>query len=158
MLSFLVLQIGCAAFALGLILERRNATTTHPIINAAVQELATGVVFLVPALLLPHEFVKWNWRGLGAIAYLFLVGGVVGYSGYIYAMKHLPVSPVSIYTYVNPVVAVLAGWLVYGEVFGRLDIVAGFVILLGVLIVKRHSGRADLTILEESRRAAGGQS
>jgi drug/metabolite transporter (DMT)-like permease len=139
MLSFIVLQIGCGAFALGSILERRHATTTHPIVNAAVQELATGIVFLIPALFLPDQHATWNWRGVAAISYLFLIGGVVGYSAYIYAMKNLPVSLVSVYTYVNPVVAVILGSLIYGEKFSPLNILAMLVIFAGVLIVKQFS-------------------
>jgi drug/metabolite transporter (DMT)-like permease len=56
-------------------------------------------------------------------------------------MKHLPVSLVSVYTYVNPLVAVLLGALIYGEKFDLLSIVAMFVVFAGVVIVKRFSGR-----------------
>ena len=139
--SFLILQIGCGGFALGSILERRHKTTTHPVINGAVQELATGVVFLIPALLMHHEPVKWNVRGVGVVLYLIVFGGIVGYSAYIYAMKHLPVSLVSIYTYVNPVVAVILGSLLYGEKFGVPDAAAMVTVALGVVIVKRFSER-----------------
>jgi drug/metabolite transporter (DMT)-like permease len=137
--SFLILQLGCGGFALGSILERRHQTTTHPIINAAVQELATGAVFLIPALFMHHEPVKWSSRGVGVVLYLIVFGGIVGYSGYIYAMKHLPVSMVSIYTYVNPVVAVILGSLLYREKFGAIDIAAMFIVIVGVLVVKRFS-------------------
>ena len=136
--SFLVLQLGCAGFALGSILERRHATTTHPVINGGVQELATGFVFLVPALLM-HQQVVWNWRGLWAVLYLIVFGGIVGYSSFLYAMKHLPVSLVSIYTYVNPLVAVIVGSLLYAESFHALNFVAMVVVFAGVLIVKRYS-------------------
>jgi drug/metabolite transporter (DMT)-like permease len=141
--SFLILQIGCGGFALGSILERRHQTTTHPIINAAVQELATGAVFLVPALLMHHEPIKWSLRGFGVVLYLVVFGGIVGYSAFIYAMKHLPVSLVSIYTYVNPVVAVILGALLYGERFGAMDIAAMLTVILGVLMVKRFSERSE---------------
>jgi len=137
--SFLVLQLGCAGFAVGSILERRHATTTHPVINGAVQELATGLVFLVPALFM-NQPVVWEWRGVWAVLYLIVFGGIVGYSSYLYAMKHLPVSLVSIYTYVNPVVAVILGSLLYGESFHATDLIAMVVIFIGVLIVKRYSG------------------
>jgi drug/metabolite transporter (DMT)-like permease len=140
--SFLILQLGCGGFALGSILERRHHTTTHPIINAAVQEVATGAVFLIPALFLHHEPVKWSGRGIAVVLYLIVFGGIVGYSAFIYAMKHLPVSMVSIYTYVNPVVAVILGSLLYGEKFGRVDIAAMLTVILGVLIVKHFSERA----------------
>jgi drug/metabolite transporter (DMT)-like permease len=140
LLSFVVLQLGCGGFALGSILERRHASTTHPIINGGVQEIATGVVFLIPALFL-NQPVHWSWKGVLAVLYVIVFGGIVGYSSYLYAMKHLPVSLVSIYTYVNPVVAVILGALLYGEGFRAVDMTAMLVIFAGVLIVKRYSGR-----------------
>jgi drug/metabolite transporter (DMT)-like permease len=137
--SFLILQLGCGGFALGSILERRHRTTTHPVINAAVQELATGLVFLIPGLLMHHDPVKWSFRGVAAVAYLVVFGGIVGYSSFIYAMKHLPVSLVSIYTYVNPAVAVLVGALLYGEKFSGLDVAAVVIVMVGVALVKLFS-------------------
>ncbi len=155
--SFVILQLGCGGFALGSILERRHRTTTHPVINGAVQELATGVVFLIPALFL-RQPVHPSWKGFAAILYLIVFGGIVGYSAYLYAMKHLPVSLVSIYTYVNPVVAVIVGALLYGEGFQPLDLVAMLIIFVGVMIVKRYSGehrsaeaQTGLTVGTESR-------
>ena len=150
MTSFLVLQLGCAGFAVGSILERRHSTTTHPVINGAVQELATGLVFLVPAMFM-HQPVIWSWRGAWAVLYLIVFGGIVGYSSYLYAMKHLPVSLVSIYTYINPVVAVILGSLLYGESFHGTDFVAVAVILAGVLIVKRYStGSNDVAVVAQA--------
>jgi drug/metabolite transporter (DMT)-like permease len=55
------------------------------------------------------------------------------------AMKHLPVSLVSVYTYINPAVAVILGALIYGEKFGAIEIAAMAIIFVGVLMVKRFS-------------------
>ena len=137
-LSFVVLQVGCGGFALGSVLERRHQTGTNPLITGAVQELATGTVFLIPVLFY-HPAAKWNAKGGLALLYLTVFGGIIAYTAYLYAMKHLPVSLVSIYTYVNPVVAVLAGSLLYGEAFSKLELAAMILILAGVLIVKRFS-------------------
>ena len=154
--SFLILQLGCGGFALGSILERRHSTTTHPIVNGAVQELATGLVFLVPALLLPHPPVHWTARGITAILYLIVFGGIVAYSSYLYAMKHLPVSLVSIFTYVNPVVALVAGSLLYGERLKSRYVISMAIIFAGVLIVNRYSRRGGpSTGIEEEAVAAG---
>mgnify|MGYP000935240541 CR=1 FL=1 len=139
-MSFVVLQIGCAAFALGSILERRHRTHAHPIVNAAVQELATGIVFLIPALAM-RESARWDVRGLAAISYLIVVGGVIGYSAFLYSMKHLPVSLVSIYTYVNPAVAVLVGFALYGERFHTIDMIAMAMICAGVVAVNHFSAK-----------------
>ena len=138
-LSFVVLQVGCGGFALGSVLERRHQTTTNPLITGAIQELATGIVFLIPVLSFHQPAAKWNSKGALALLYLTVFGGIIAYTAYLYTMKHLPVSLVSIYTYVNPVVAVLAGSLLYGEAFSRLELAAMLLILTGVLIVNRFS-------------------
>jgi len=154
--SFLILQLGCGGFAFGSILERRHATTTHPIVNGAVQELATGIVFLIPALLLPHPPVHWTARGVTAILYLIVFGGIVAYSSYLYAMKHLPVSLVSIFTYVNPVVALLAGSLLYGEGLKARYLVSMAIIFAGVLIVNRFSRRRSRSAGVDAEAVAAG--
>ena len=102
-----------------------------------IQQLAAGIVFLLPSLLLPHQPIRWTARGIWALFYLVMFGSVVGYSAYVYALQHLPVSVVSLYNYVNPVVAVLLGALVFHEEFGLRDMFAMGVIFLGVALVKR---------------------
>ena len=140
-LSFVLLQIGAAGFAVGAIRERNHDSNTHPIVNAAVQEVATGLVFLVPGLLLPHDTIHWTSKGLLAVLYLIVFGGIVGFSAFIYAMKVLPVALVSIYTYVNPIVAVIvAAWL-YGEKLGWIEGLSMMFVVAGVIIVQRFAYR-----------------
>ena len=68
--------------------------------------------------------------------YLVLVGSIVGYSAYVYALKYLPVSTVSLYAYVNPIIAVVLGTLLLSEPFS-LRIVRG----LGAGL-RRHRDRS----------------
>jgi drug/metabolite transporter (DMT)-like permease len=91
------------------------------------------------ALLAGGPPIVWNLRGVGALVYLALFGSIVGYSAYIYAMDKLPVALVSLYTYINPVVALWLGWLVYRESFGRMEAVGMAIIFVSVTIVKRSS-------------------
>jgi len=63
----------------------------------------------------------------------------VGYSSYIYVMDRLPVAVVSIYSYVNAIVAVALGWLFYREPFGLKEAAAMVVIFAGVTAVKRYT-------------------
>jgi drug/metabolite transporter (DMT)-like permease len=72
-------------------------------------------------------------------------GSLVGYSAYIYAMDRLPVAIVSIYPYVNAVVAVTLGWLFYREPFGLREAIAMMIIFAGVAIVKRYARRKPAT-------------
>ena len=141
--SFLILQLGCSGWSLGSILHRRQTTRTHPVVSAALQQLATGLFFLVPALIvLKSHPPAWSWRGASAIVYLAVFGGIVGYSAYIYALSNLPVSIVSIYTYINPIIALWVGWLFYRESIGPREIIAMIVIFAGVALVRRFSRSA----------------
>ena len=142
--GFVVLQFGCASWSFGSIYQRRQITPAHPIVTGAIQQLAAGLVFLPPALLLPQPAVNWSFRGLAAILYLMVFGSIVGYSAYIYALSHLSVAVVSIYSYINPVVAIILGWLFYREPFGVREALAMAIIFAGVTLVKAFSPRKAL--------------
>jgi drug/metabolite transporter (DMT)-like permease len=137
--GFLILQVGMAGWSFGSIYQRRTAGKAHPIVAGAAQQLAAGLAFLPPALLLPEHPVYWSARGIGAMAYLVVFGSVVGYSAYAFALDRLPVAIVSIYPYINAVVAVTLGWLFYREPFGGREAAAMIVIFAGVALVKRYS-------------------
>lgn len=137
-LGFVILQIGGAAWAFGSVYQRRQPALAHPIVSGAVQQLAAGLGLLLPALFIPEHPIVPSFRGIAAICYLVVFGSIVGYSSYIYALSHLRVSVVSIYSYVNPVVAVFLGWLVYREPFGVREAAAMAIIFAGVALVKRY--------------------
>jgi drug/metabolite transporter (DMT)-like permease len=138
--GFLVLQFGALGWSLGSILQRRQQkATTHPVVSGGVQQLAAGVAFIVPALLGPWP-AHLQARSVWALLYLVVFGSIVGYSAYIYTMSHLPVAVVSIYNYINPIVAVALGWFFYREPFGFREALAMVVIFAGVAIVKASTG------------------
>jgi drug/metabolite transporter (DMT)-like permease len=106
------------------------------VIAGAVQQLAGGLAMTPFALAVREHPVHWSGRGVSAILYLVLFGSIVGYSSYAYALDRLPVAIVSVYPYVNAVVAVSLGWLFYREPFGIRETAAMTVIFVGVAIVK----------------------
>src|SRR5207253_1865446 len=67
---------------------------------------------------------------------LVIFGSIIAYGCYTYAVQTLPLSLVSTYSYVNPVIAVLLGWLILHEQLGWRVLISTAVILLGVIIVK----------------------
>jgi drug/metabolite transporter (DMT)-like permease len=138
LIGFLLMQLGVAGWSLGSIAQRKQVSLVHPFISGAVQQLATGLVYAIPALL-TRTPIHWTVRGTGALIYLVLFGSIVGYSAYIFAMDRLPVAIASIYTYINPIVAVILGWLVYREPFGVREATAAAVVFVGVAMVKRAS-------------------
>ncbi len=132
----LVLQAGCISWSLGSLLQKRLPTRAHAIVSGGIQQLAAGLAFVPLALLWPGE-IHYSPRGLGALLYLVVFGSIVGYSSYVVALERLPVAVVSIYNYVNPVVAVILGWIFYREPFGMREAAAMLVIFAGVAMVKR---------------------
>ena len=109
----------------------------------AAQMLAGGVMMLALGTL------QGEWRGLhfstrtaGALAYLSTIGALGGFVAYTYALRHLPVSLVSLYAYVNPVIAVALGVTLMGEPFDSRMALAAALVLAGVAIVRR-SGKSD---------------
>ena len=138
--GFLLLQIGSVSWGLGSILQKRHKAEMHPVASAAVQQFAAGLAFL-PAALLERSPAVWDAKGIGALLYLTVFGSIVGYTSYVIALGRLPISIVSLYTYINPVVAAALGSLFYREPFGRREIAAMCVIFLGVTIVKRYGQR-----------------
>ncbi len=139
--GFLILQLGNIAWGLGSLLFRRHTTVAHPFVSGAVQQFFTGALTLSLTMLIPQPAIQWSTSGTLAVLYLVTFGSIVGYSAYIYVLDKLPVSIVSIYTYVNPVVAVTLGWIFYREPFGRRELAAMLIIFLGVYLVKRAQGK-----------------
>jgi drug/metabolite transporter (DMT)-like permease len=137
-LGFLVLQLSAASWALGSLLQRNRRSRAHPFVIGGVQQLSTGLALVVPSMFqLPSA--HWNARGMAAVVYLAIFGGIVGYSCYALALSRLPPATVSIYTYINPVVAVFLGWWVYREPFGVREAGAMAIIFAGVAMVRRAS-------------------
>jgi len=152
--GFLLLQLGCCGWAIGSILQRRYATTAHPVVSGAIQQLATGVFGGLIAVLFERHPLHLTTRGVLGLAWLVVFGSIVGYSAFIYVMDKLPVSVVSIYNYVNPVVAVMLGWLFYREAFGGRELLGMVIIFAGVAIVKRFSSTARTKPLAVARVTA----
>jgi drug/metabolite transporter (DMT)-like permease len=142
--GFVILQIGMAAWAFGSIYQRRNTGRAHPVVAGGVQQLAAGLILAPLALAIPQHPIHWSARGAGAILYLVLFGSIVGYSSYIYALDRLPVAIASIYPYVNSVVAVILGCLVYREPFRWLEAASMAVIFSSVALVKRYSRKPEI--------------
>ncbi len=153
MIGVIALQIACIGWALGSSYSRRHAREENALGASAVQMIFGGL-FMLAAALVRGEFaaLTFTWRTLSAELYLIVFGSLVGYSAYLYALKHLPVSTVSLYAYVNPVIAVALGTLLLGEPFGWRVVAASAIVFAGIAVV-RFKGLAG-TAARATRRAA----
>jgi drug/metabolite transporter (DMT)-like permease len=134
-------QIACVGWAVGSSYARHrgrgHASGENVLVTAAFEMLFGGIALLIASLVL-HETARLTFtpRTAGALAYLTLVGAIAGFSAYAYALKHLPVATVSLYAYVNPVIAVVLGTLVLKEPFNARMIGAAIVVFVGVALVR----------------------
>lgn len=136
-LGMLALQVACLGWALGSSYSRRHAQNENALSAAAVQMLLGGLMMLAIALVRGEwDGLSFTPRSLAAEVYLAAVGSLAGYPAYIYALKHLPVSIVSLYAYANPIIAVLLGALLLAEPLGLRVIVATAAVLLGITVVR----------------------
>jgi drug/metabolite transporter (DMT)-like permease len=132
------LQIACLGWSIGSSYSRRHARSENILTITAAQMLAGGVMMLALGT------IQGEWRSLhfsartaAALAYLSTIGAIGGFVAYTYALRHLPVSLVSLYAYINPVIAVALGVTLLGEPFDSRMAVAAALVFAGVAIVRR---------------------
>lgn len=136
---------GGVSWAIGSIYSRRLAAPLEPLTASALQMLCGGVALMLAALVhgdlarfVPGAVSAHSWL---AFAYLIFVGSLVGFSTFVWLIKHSTPALVSTYAYVNPIVAVFLGWLVLGESITARTLAAAAVIVVSVAIVTTQRGR-----------------
>jgi drug/metabolite transporter (DMT)-like permease len=137
-LGLLALQAACLAWAVGSSYSKRHPHGESVIGATAVQMIFGGLIMLVVGTL-GGEWgrVSLHGRGVAALAYLTVAGSIGGFVSYIYALQYLPVSTVSIYAYINPLIAVILGALLLDEPFGVRTVVSMAIVFVGVALVKQ---------------------
>ncbi len=135
-----VLLSACVFWSTGSLFQRRAGWSASPAMNAAVQMLC-GAASLTLAGSLTGEWSRlqlaaFSPKALAALAYLVVFGSWVGFGAYVWLLKHTTPTRLATYAYVNPVIAVLLGWLVLNEPVTLRILWAGLCILTSVLIVQ----------------------
>jgi len=134
-------QVACLGWAIGSSYARRRRDESV-LVAAAFEMLFAGVALLIVGTAVGEwDRLAVSPRAITALAYLVGVGSMLGFSAYAYALAHLPVATVSLYAYVNPIIAVLLGTAVLGEPLTARIAVAGAVVLAGVGLVRRAERR-----------------
>ncbi|HEY0304162.1 MAG TPA: EamA family transporter [Longimicrobiales bacterium] len=136
----LALVLASVAWAGGT-LRARNAAHGDPIRDAAVQ-LLTGGLLLLPVSLAfgeGHAISQgFATSSLLALAYLVVVGSLIGYSAYVWLLHHVDAAKVSSHAYVNPLVAVMVGAGLAGEKIYSTTVIAAALILVSVFFIVRE--------------------
>ena len=139
-LGILAVQIACAGWAVASAYTRRHALSRN-VLGVAALQMFFGGLFMTIAGSVTGEWshLGFSARTLASLVYLTLAGSVIAFAAYSYALRHLPIATVSLYTYVNPVIAVALGTLLLGEPFRPAMLVAAAVIVVGIWSYVRQS-------------------
>ena len=149
--------IASFSWAVGSVYSKTAPQVPSNLQNVGMQMLIAGVVLLVGGYALGERVDVTQISALSAwaLVYLALVGGIIGFSAYVWLLKVSTAAKVSTYAYVNPVVAVLLGWALAGEEMSSRVVLAGAAVVLAVVLIttggRRARGRAGV----RSRKTLG---
>lgn len=142
-IGLIILVLGVINGSIGSIYMKKHPVKVSPVLNGGLQMFLAGIITTIIGTfrgewpLLNSEAEGW-W----AMIYLIIAGSILGYSLFVYAMYNLPATMVSVYAYINPIVALGLGYLLLKEPISQRTIYAMVVTLAGVFIVNRGMIRA----------------
>ena len=130
-------QFGCAGWAAGSNYARQKESGSRTLAASALHMIFGGVFVLGVAIVRQESLsAPMSVRSIEAMVYLILIGSSVGFTAYAYALRHLPLSFVSLYAYIVPVIAVALGTIVLNEPLTSRLAVASVMVLVGVATVR----------------------
>jgi len=151
----LLLVVAAAIEAAGQFWSPRAPLPGDALVSTAIQLLAAGVVLaIIGALageldeLRPERF---STDSLLAFAYLVGPGSLLAYVAFVWLLANVPISTVSTYAYVNPVVAVVLGWALLGEEITAAMAAGAVAVLASVALIVRDRPRAARSDTSRSR-------
>lgn len=152
--GIIALQVACLGWAVGSALSRRHARKEN-VLSAAALQMVFGGLFMLAAGTVRGEWreLAFSTRSILAEIYLTVVGSIVGYTAYTYALRYLPTATVSLYAYANPVIAIALGALVANEPFGPRVMLASAMVLTGSALVQWREKKGT-AVAADGRHAA----
>ncbi|HSP34456.1 MAG TPA: EamA family transporter, partial [Thermoanaerobaculia bacterium] len=135
--GMIVMQLGSVGWQLGTMRAKYHLKDVAMLPSITLQMLFGGVTVLAAGIIAGEPArLRFTPRTAGALAYLVIFGSVVAYSAYVFAISHMATTKSSLYAYINPLVAVVLGWVILHEQLTWVSIVAMVVILGGVALVQ----------------------
>jgi drug/metabolite transporter (DMT)-like permease len=139
-LGVIAIQLACVGWVIGTSFAKRHELGDNPFRSTALQMVFSGTMLLTAATINGDwQHLSFTPRTIAAMAYLSIAGSLLAYSAYIYAIQHLPLSLVSLYAYINPIIAVGLGTLLLAEPLTPRVLVAAGLVLAGTAIVGKRS-------------------
>lgn len=126
-------------WAFGMVYTKKHAVNFNPYFSLGLQMVISGISLYsishltgmaIPLSMIPVQ----SWMAIG---YLVLFGSIIAFIAYLYALQRLPTQQVSLYAYINPIVAITLGWLLFEEKLTVFLFAGVLITLYGVWLVNR---------------------
>lgn len=142
-LGVLLVLAASVSWAAGSVTSTRLTLPPDPLTSTALQMTAGGAVMLIAGLLIGEtravDLGGLSLRSGLAFGYLVVFGSLAAFTAYAWLLQHVPISRVSTYAYVNPVIAVALGWAVLSERIAATTLVGAAVIIAAVAFIVRST-------------------
>jgi drug/metabolite transporter (DMT)-like permease len=155
--SFAVL-IGAASWSMGMVYSRSAALHPDPRMAAAMSLLAGAGMLLLGGMVTGEaarlDVAAVSLKSLLALGYLAVAGSLVAYSAYFWLLNRFPPTLIATHTYVNPLVALVLGWAIAGEVLTARFVFGGLAVIAAIALLSRASSWQDQAGQIRRRRTA----
>ncbi len=135
------------SWAAGSLYSRRAPLSSSAPLSNGMEMIAGGVLLLILGLATGEtsqlHLDRVSLPSLLGLLYLIVFGSIIAFSAYIFILKAAPVSLVSTYAYVNPIVAVLLGVAFKGESLTSTTLIAAAIIIVAVIVITTFRGRGS---------------
>jgi drug/metabolite transporter (DMT)-like permease len=141
----LAIVLGALSWSVGIVYSRRSHLSGHPLLLSALSLLAGSLQLLLVGTAVGEyrgfSFAAVTLRSWLALLYLIVFGSVVAFTAYNWLLEHYSPTLVATHTYVNPIVAVLLGWLFAGEAVTLNVLLSTALVISAVMLVDRGMAR-----------------
>ncbi len=145
LVSSFAVVISALSWSAGVVYSRRSHLSGHPLLLSALSLLAGSVQLLLVGTITGEyrgfSFAAVSLRSWLSLAYLIVFGSVVAFTAYNWLMEHYSPTLVATHTYINPIVAVLLGWLLAGEAVTLNVLLSAAMVISAVMLVDRGMAR-----------------
>jgi drug/metabolite transporter (DMT)-like permease len=145
MTAAVVTLLGALSWAVGIVYSRKSHLSGHPLLLSALSLISGSLLLLIAGTVSGEargfHFSAVSHRSWMALAYLILFGSVIAFTAYNWLLEHYSPTVVATHTYVNPIVAVLLGWLLANERVTLNVLMAGAMVIGAVVLVDRGMAR-----------------
>jgi len=145
-LGIILSLLASLSWAFGTLYTKNQALKFNPYFSIGLQMVISGIIMGGFSSIngTAIQISEIPWQAWGAIIYLAVFGSVISFIAYLFALQHLPTTQASIYAYINPIIAVLSGFLMYGDPLTLYLAAGGAVILYGVYLVNKVYSKSQV--------------